>query len=137
MIAHALFLSAVMSLISAPAPSSLPDATVLAPPVGGPPSIRLAGKAKGDITKAEWTALRSVDLVGCVPDAHITALTVCIKDCTGKDAAQKTNNGVITQEMRTMVLNLPAGTAFTVKVEVKDAKGKAWDVLPAHYVWKA
>jgi hypothetical protein len=137
MIAPALFLTAVMSFFAAPAASSLRDATVPAHPVGGPPAIRLAGKAKGDITKTEWATVKTVDLVGCVPDARITALTVCIKDCTGKNASLSGTDGSITADMRTMITNLPADTPFTVKVEVKDAKGKIWDVPSAHYVWKA
>ncbi|MBK8499461.1 MAG: hypothetical protein IPL52_11760 [Flavobacteriales bacterium] len=117
------------------APPVQPDASVFAP-VGGPPRISVADKDKGEITKAEWAALKSVELHGCVPDARITALTICIKDCTNKAAFASGTDGTITNAMRTMIANLPAGTAFTVKVTVKDAKGKVWEVPDAHYVWK-
>ena len=45
-------------------------------------------------------------------------------------------NEVLTPEMKTMITNLPSRTPFTVKVVVKDAKGKVWDVPDATYVWK-
>ena len=96
----------------------------------------MANKANGDISKSEWSSLKAIELHGCVPDARITALTICIKDCTGKDAKVTGSDGVVTAAMRTMIANLPAGTPFTVKVVVKDAKGKVWDVPDATYVWK-
>ncbi len=103
--------------------------------VGGPPRISLANKDKGDITKAEWAAVTSIELHGCVPDARITALTIRIKDCKGKDAALSSTSGVLTQEMRTMIANLPAGTSFTVKVTVRDGREKVWEVPDAVFVW--
>lgn len=105
-------------------------------PVGGPPRISVANKDKGDITKAEWASVKSVQLHGCVPDARITALTVCIRDRKGKDAALTNSSGTLTKEMQTMIANLPAGTSFTVKVTVKDGKDKEWEVPDATYVWK-
>lgn len=116
------------------APSSAPIAEPSA--AGGPPSIRLAKKAQGDITLAEWKNVHDVDLMGCVADARITSLTICIKDCTGKDAAETVNGAALTKEMHTMVRNLPPGTPFTVKVNVVDGKGTAWKVPPATFVWR-
>lgn len=97
----------------------------------------LAGQSSGDITAAQWAALKSVDLHGCVPDARITALTVCIKDCKGKYATLSSTSGVITKAMRDMIKNLPAGSPFTVKVTVKDGKDKVWGVPDARFVWKS
>lgn len=121
-------------LASALLSSPLAPCTVL--PDGGPPSIRLAGKASGDITAAQWSAASSVELMGCVPTARITALTLCIKDCKAKDATSTSVDGSLTPFMKRMIQNLPAGTPFTIKVVVKDAKGKTWDVPDARFVWK-
>ncbi len=104
--------------------------------VGGPPRISVANKDKGDITKAEWAAVTSIELHGCVPDARITTLTLCIKDCKSKEATSSSTSGVLTKEMRTMIANLPAGTPFTVKVTVRDSKEKAWEVPDAVFTWK-
>ncbi|MCB0763590.1 MAG: hypothetical protein KDB84_02720 [Flavobacteriales bacterium] len=103
---------------------------------GGPPAVRLADRPNGDIGKVEWMATERVELYGCVPDARITAMRICIRDCNGKDAAVHNTNGSITKAMRTMVLSLPPGTPFTVKVTVRDGTGKAWAVPEATYVWK-
>lgn len=104
--------------------------------VGGPPSIRIAGKSGGDITAADWRTVKTVELVGCVPGARIVSLTFCIKDCTGKDAMAGGESGVLTEYQHQMIRNLPAGTPFKMQVVVRDAKGKAWDVPDAHFVWR-
>ncbi len=98
---------------------------------GGPPSIRIAEKAKGNITRAEWTGAAVVKLAGCVADARVTSMTVCINDCKGKQAALSTTSGTFSKEMKTMITNLPDGTPFTIKVEVKDGSGKKWEVPDA------
>ncbi|MBK9175515.1 MAG: hypothetical protein IPM46_04095 [Flavobacteriales bacterium] len=113
-----------------------PRAAVVLPEDGGPPSIRIAGKASGDITAAQWSVLKTVDLAGCVPDARIVSLTFCIKDCKGKDAMAGGENGMPTDYQRQMIRNLPPGTPFKVQVVVRDAKGKTYDVPEAHFVWK-
>jgi hypothetical protein len=128
-----------VALLCAPSVAAVQQAhaaSVLDAPVGGPPAIRIAGKAGGDITAAQWTGLKSVDLVGCVPDARIVSLTFCIKDCKGKDAVAGGENGMPTAYQRQMIANLPPGTPFKVQVVVRDAKGKTWDVPEAHFVWK-
>lgn len=137
MITHSLFLAAALFSTSAfpLRPTNVTPATTLSAP-GGPPSIRIANKAKGEITAAEWKGVRDVDLAGCVPDARITLLTVCIKDCKGKDASLSTSSKVLSAEMRSMVQNLPPGTLFTVKVEVKDGSGKEWKVPAAEFTWR-
>ncbi|MBL7940184.1 MAG: hypothetical protein JNL43_12550 [Flavobacteriales bacterium] len=136
MFTHTLFLAAALVSLSA-SPLHMPLRTCDAfRSVGGPPRISLADKDKGDISKAEWAGVRSIDLHGCVPDARITSLTICIKDCTGKDASAKGPDAKITSEMRTMISNLPAGTPFSVNVKVVDAKGKDWPVPAATFVWK-
>ncbi len=136
MFTHTLFLAAALASISA-SPLRLPDtACGVVAPVGGPPRISVANKAGGDINKSEWSAIKMIELHGCVPDARITTLTICIKDCTGKDATATGSDGAVTMAMRTMIAGLPAGTPFTVKVVVKDAKDKVWDVPDAHFIWK-
>ena len=137
MFTHTILLAAVLLSVSA-APLRIP-ATATASmfgPDGGPPRISVSNKATGDITKSEWTNLKTVELHGCVPDARITSLTLCIRDCKAKEAVLRGTNEVLTKEMKTMITNLPSGTPFTVKVVVKDAKGKVWDVPDATYVWK-
>jgi hypothetical protein len=114
-------------------PSSGMDAVAL---VGGPPSIRIAGKASGDITHAEWGRTTTVDLAGCMPDARITSLDICIKDCNAKDYRLVTKSAELTSEMLTMVANLPPGTPFTVTVKVVDGKGNPVAVPAGKYVWK-
>lgn len=104
--------------------------------LGGPPAIRIAGKASGDITAAQWSTVKAVELVGCVPGARIVDLHICIKDCSGKDAGLRTKNAVPSEAMRSMVKNLPVGTPFTVSVKVNDERGKAWDVPSAKYMWR-
>ena len=135
MFTHTLLLAAALMSTSFSAPVTCLDANVLNP-VGGPPRINLADKSSGDITRAEWSAIKTVGLHGCVPDARITALTICITDCTNKTAFANGSDATITSAMRTMIANLPAGTPFTVKVTVKDAKGKVWEVPAATYTWK-
>lgn len=110
-----------------PLPDTLP---------GGPPRISLAGKSAGAITKAELARHKTVDLVGCVASARITRLSICIKDCEGKNAGYTSKGAVLTTDMRTMLNNLPAGTSFTVRVTVVDDTGRAWDVPDAEFVWK-
>ncbi len=90
----------------------------------------------GEITAAQWRAVTAVDLVGCVPSARVTALNICIKDCEGKDAGYNAKDATITEAMKTMVANLPIGTAFTITVKVVDGSGKTWEVQPAKFVWK-
>lgn len=90
----------------------------------------------GEITAAQWRTVTSVDLVGCVPSARITALNICIKDCEGKDAGYNAKDGRITEAMKTMVANLPIGTPFTITVRVLDNSGKSWEAQPAKFVWK-
>lgn len=133
---HSLFLAAALLCTSfQPATVFDPGARLVAP-VGGPPSIRLAGKAGGDIGKSEWAAIKTVEIHGCVNDVRITTLTICIKDCRAKDARLSGRDGSITSAMRTMIANLPAGTPFTVKVVVMDAKGNVLDVPAANYMWR-
>ncbi len=134
MFTHTLLLAATLLSTSFNATVYNSNASVFTP--GGPPRINLADKVSGDITKAEWARLKVVELQGCVPDARITALTICIKDCVKKNAFASGTNGTITSAMRTMITNLPVGSPFTVRVEVKDAKGKVWEVPEARFVWK-
>ena len=127
-----------LNLFITPLPATtgaLPEPAVALRP-GGPPSIRIAGKGSGDISAAEWDRVKEVDLVGCVAGAHIVDLHVCIKDCKGKDAGYRTKSATLTDGMRGMIKNLPQGTPFTVTVTVNDANGKAWEVPPAHFIWK-
>lgn len=104
--------------------------------LGGPPSIRIAGKASGDISHAEWGRTTKVDLAGCMPDARVTSLDICIKDCNAKDYKLVTKSAELTSGMLTMVANLPPGTPFTVTVKVVDGNGKDVPVLAGKYVWK-
>jgi|GEM_PF-1680067 len=137
MFTHSLFLVAALASVSAvPLHRSHTATCTIVAPVGGPPRISVANKDKGDITKADWAAVKTIELHGCVPDARITALTVCIKDCKGKDATLSSTSGVITKAMREMIANLPAGTPFTVKVTVRDGKDKVWEVPDASYIWR-
>lgn len=137
MFTHTLVLAAALvSLSASPLHMPLRTCATIAP-VGGPPRISVADKDKGDITKAEWAGVKSIELHGCVSDARITSLTICIKDCTGKDATANGKDGTITTAMRTMIANLPAGTPFSVKVKVVDAKGKDWPVPTATFIWKS
>lgn len=111
------------------------EAVTLAP-LGGPPRISVANKAGGAITKSEWSGLKAIELHGCVSDARITSLTICIKDCSAQEAKEIATSAVLTKKMHSMIYNLPAGTPFTVKVVVKDATGKVWEVPDAHFLWK-
>lgn len=137
MITHVLPLLACFALFPATAPerAALPDAHATAA-VGGPPAIRIAGKASGDITAAQWSTVKQVDLVGCVPGARIKTMNLCIKDCTGKNAGLNAKDALLTGSMKTMVSNLPAGTPFTISVTVMDEKGEPWDVPSGKFVWK-
>lgn len=127
-----------LNLIFTPAPNAAHASTepAMALRPGGPPSIRIAGKGSGAISAAEWERVQEVDLVGCVAGAHIVDLHVCIKDCEGKDAGYRTKNATLTDGMRQMIRNLPKDTPFVITVRVHDANGKAWEVPPAHFVWK-
>lgn len=136
MLLNALLHLALLCLpFHAPLPSPVPAAALLHP-VGGPPAIHLAGKAKGDITRAEWDALKAVELVGCVPDARITSLTISINEGKAPGETLNTPGAMPSAPMRRMIGGLSAGKTFTVKVVVKDGKDKVWEVAPAHYVWK-
>ena len=135
MFAHELLLAAALLSTSFNAPVFNNDASVFAP-IGGPPRISLAEKASGDISKSEWAGVTTIELHGCVPDARITALTICIKDCVNKNAFATSTDATITGAMKKMIANLPAGTPFSIEVSVVDAKGKVWEVPDAHYVWR-
>lgn len=137
MFTRAIFFVACVPLLGATVPDKpyFPDAGT-AIVVGGPPAIRVAGKASGDITAAQWKEITQVDLVGCVPHARITSLTVCLQDCKGKDALASGKDASLTAYQRQMIANLPAGTPFSVRVEVRDEQGKAWEVPEARFVWK-
>ncbi len=67
-------------------------------------------RSKGSITRTEWTIASAVKLAGCVADARVTGMTVCIKDNTGKDAMLTTASGTFSKEMKVMIANLPDGT---------------------------
>jgi protocatechuate 3,4-dioxygenase beta subunit len=71
-----------------------------------------------------------------MPDARITSLDICIKDCNAKDYRLVTKSAELTSEMLTMVANLPPGTPFTVTVKVVDGKGNPVAVPAGKYVWK-
>ena len=129
MLFKSLLLAALLFPITAATP--MPDAVP-----GGPPRVSLAGKSDGGITKAELARHKTVDLVGCVPTARITKLSICIKDCEGKNAGYTSKSSVLTADMRTMLNDLPAGTPFTVRVTVVDDTGRDWDVPNAVFVWK-
>lgn len=103
---------------------------------GGDPRIQLCGKLSGDVTKADWTGTTEVKLVGCVPGARITSLSLCIRNCEGKTEALTAANGTLTVAMKKMISGLPAGTPFVMRVSVKDDKGRDWQVPDAAFVWK-
>lgn len=103
---------------------------------GGDPRIQLCGKLTGDVTKTDWAGTSEVKLVGCVPGARITALTLCIRNCEGKAEALTAANGTLTAAMKKMIASLPAGTPFVVRVSAKDEKGRDWQVPDAAFVWK-
>lgn len=103
---------------------------------GGPPRAQVCGKLTGDVTSAEWKTASEVKLIGCVASARITSLSLCIKNCEGKQEALTSSDGTFTPAMKKMIANLPAGTAFTVRVAVVDATGKKWEVPDAAFVWK-
>ncbi|MCB0785976.1 MAG: hypothetical protein KDC02_17445, partial [Flavobacteriales bacterium] len=63
-------------------------------------------------------------------------LSICIKDCEGKNAGYTSKSSVLTADMRTMLNDLPAGTPFTVRVTVVDDTGRDWDVPDAEFLWK-
>lgn len=137
MITHTFALLACFAFVPVVAPTpGLPDEARVIAVVGGPPAIRIAGKASGDITAAQWSKVNQVELVGCVPGARITTMNICIKDCTGKNAGLNAKDAKVTSSMVGMVKNLPPGTPFTISVTVVDEKGKAWEVPPAKFVWK-
>lgn len=75
----------------------------------------------------------AVKLAGCVSDARVTSMTLCIHDCKGKQAALITVSGTFSKEMKSMIAELPDATPFTVKVEVKDGSGKSWEVPDAAF----
>lgn len=104
--------------------------------LGGDPRIQLCGRLSGDVFKAEWESTTEVKLVGCLPGAHITSLSLCIRNCEGKAEALTTANGKLTQAMKKMIANLPKGTLFVVRVAVTDDQGRAWQVPDAAFVWK-
>ena len=104
--------------------------------LGGPPSIRIAGKASGDITRAEWDKVQRLQLAGCVSSAQVVEVAVCIKDCTGKNAELRTKGELLNAEMLSMIANLPQGTPFTISVKVVDGGRKELKVPPAQFVWK-
>lgn len=103
---------------------------------GGDPRIQLCGRLTGDVTKADWATASEVKLVGCVPGARITSLALCIRNCEGKAEALASTSGTFTPAMKKMIVNLPPGTPFVVRVSVKDDKGHAWQVPDAAFVWK-
>jgi hypothetical protein len=134
-----LFILSVMSISVTTASTPVrcwPAIEAAVPALGGPPSIRIAGKASGDITHAEWGTVDKVQLMGCMPDARITGLTLCIKDCQGRNAGLRSGDGQLTGAMLSMVANLPPGTPFTIKVVVVDGRGRSITVPDATYVWK-
>lgn len=136
MFTHALLLAAALVPLSA-SPVHIPLRTcAIVAVVGGPPRISLAGKDKGDITKAEWSEIKSIALHGCMPDARISSVTISMADSNGKEASASGSDAMITAAMRTMIANLPAGTPFFVEVKVVDGKGKNWQVPTAKFVWK-
>lgn len=129
----------LVALLCMPCSAPLQPARAAHPfvaPEGGPPAVRIAGKAGGDITAAQWSAVKRVDLVGCVPGARIVSLTLCIKDCKSKEAMAGGEDAALTAYQRQMIANLPVGTPFKVQVVVRDEKGKVWEVPDAQFVWK-
>lgn len=103
-------------------------------PSGGPPAIRVANKASGKITLLEWNQAQGVTLAGCVPDAQVVSMTLCVRNCTGKEEALTVNGARFSPVMKRMVENLPTGTAFTVSVEVRDQAKKMWEVPKASFI---
>lgn len=116
----------------------LPTVVVSCAPVtlGGDPRIQLCGKLAGEVTRTDWESTTEVKLVGCVPGARITTLAVCIRNCEGKTEALTAANGTLTPAMKRMIINLPKGTPFVLRVSVKDEKGRDWQVPDAAFVWK-
>lgn len=117
-------------IASAPSPAADPTTCPLP---GGPPSIRIAGKGSGTITRAEWASVRNVDLVGCVPDAQVVRVQLCIRNCAQRAERLATKGAGFLPTMKTAVADLPSGTAFTVEVEVVDGQRRTWEVAPARF----
>ena len=116
----------------APAPPA-PAAMGTRPLPGGPPTIRIAGKAGGTLTRAEWAAANSVTLVGCVPGAQVVRMQLCIRNCEQRLERLACKGSNFLPTMKTAVANLPAGTPFVVEVEVVDAQRRTWEVPPARF----
>ena len=139
MFAHTIFLLTSFVCVASPMERCSPGSGNLSPcatVVGGPPSVRIADRATGEITRGEWATAAGVTLAGCVPDPQVVSLVVCIKDCTGKDERLSCKGATFLPTMKTMVANLPIGTPFTVTVKVVDGKGKEWPVSPGNFVWR-
>lgn len=133
---HTLLLATSIALLGATTPATSPVSSTNGVAVGAPPAVRIAGKANGDITAAQWNEVRQVEIVGCVPGARIVNLHICVKDCEGQNAGYNTKSSTLTEGMRALVKNLPAGTPFTVTATVNDNSGQVWKVPPARFVWK-
>ncbi|MBK9760273.1 MAG: hypothetical protein IPO90_09975 [Flavobacteriales bacterium] len=93
MFTHSLFLAAALLCTSFQPATVFEPGVKMVAPVGGPPRIRLATKTAGVITKLEMVRDQGHRAQGCVPDARITSLTICIMDCTGKDATATGSGG--------------------------------------------
>lgn len=115
-----------------PAPPAPAEASIRPLP-GGPPTIRIAGKGVGTLTRAEWAAANSVTLVGCVPGAHVVRIQLCIRNCEQRLERLACKGSNFLPTMKTAVANLPAGTTFVVEVVVVDAKQRTWEVPPARF----
>lgn len=107
-----------------------------ASPVGGPPTLAVAGKTEGPINAAEWRGVERVALFGCMPDARIARLTLCVRGCTDGDKPLVGDGPQLTDAMRKAVTSLPKGTAFTITAQVVDGAGKPVKVPAARYTWQ-
>jgi hypothetical protein len=103
------------------------------PHPGGPPTIRIAGKAGGTISRAEWAAANAVTLMGCAPSAQVVSIQLCIRNCEQRLERLACNGANFMPTMKTAVANLPAGTTFIVEVVVVDAQQRTWEVAPARF----
>jgi hypothetical protein len=127
----------ILSLAATALLTSATPLTFTAPSPGGPPRVTVAGRTGGDIHRVQWMEAKAVGLQGCVAGLKVTALTLHIIDCKGGPVTLKTTGAEITKEMRLVVNNLPAGTAFTLKVEAMDGSGRKWEVPEATFTWRA
>ena len=103
--------------------------------IGGPPSVTVCGKTKGEVDRIDLINMKTLALRGCVESAKIKGFKISVVN-TNEDGSDKviiltTKGDALTEKMKSLIKGIPVGSkVYFEDIEVVDATGKKYDIKP-------